>query len=160
MHRLGIVSTALLVCASACGTHRPNLAPQIAELRVKTGAPPRSAIRAAALQLANSGFLIVDIDSVAGLRAEREHESGVLGNTVACRTASVPGLRASITPTLIIEVAAQQRPDGGSELLLASRVHTFYLRLTADPARPSNDSDCRSTGVVERQLAEFLTGAV
>ena len=160
MDRLGIVSTALLLCGSACGTRRPYLASQTAELRVQTGAPPRSAIRAAAQQLTNSGFLILAIDSSTGLRAEREDESGMLGSTVACRTMSVPGLRAAITPTLVVELAVQTRPDGGSELLLASHVHTYYLRLTADPARPSSDSDCRSTGVVERQLAQFLTGTL
>jgi hypothetical protein len=106
----------------------------VAELRLQTGAPPRAVIRAAALRFTSSGFLILAIDSAAGLRAEREHEPGVLGNTVTCGTASVPCFRAAITPTPIIEVAAQPRPDGGSELLLASHVRTYYLRLSADPA--------------------------
>jgi hypothetical protein len=160
MYRLGFVSIALVLVADGCGTANRALdAPAPGVVRLQSGAPPRSVIRAAAERLVESGFLVTAIDSSSRLRAEREQRPGELGNTVACRTASTPRGRASVTPTLIIDLAAEPRRDGGSELVLASRVHAFYLRLSADPGRPSSDSDCRSTGFVERRLAEFLIGA-
>ena len=141
----------------ACHSSRPAPAPTIATLHVTTSAPPREALHVAAEQLTHDGFMIVAVDSAAGLRAEREHRPGELGTSVACRVAENPAVRASLAPTLIINLAAEPRPNGGSELTLESRVRAVYLRLTAEPARPSSDSDCHSTGVVERLLAERLT---
>jgi hypothetical protein len=156
MSRLGVASSALLLLLSACSPARVEPAP-VGPIRVQTTTPPRSILRTAAQQLAAAGFLITAIDSTARLRAEREHHAGEFEGDLTCRSATTPAGRASVAPTLILDVAVQPRIDGGSELIVASRVHANYLRLTADPPRPSSDSDCRSTGAVEKQLAESLS---
>jgi hypothetical protein len=154
MPRLGVAVFALLVSAACRHT---NIAPaSTGTLRVRSVAPPRSVVRTAAQELTAVGFLITAIDSSTRLRAEREHPAGEFDGNLVCRSATTPAGRASVAPTLILELAAVPREGGGSELLVASRVHATYLRLTADPARPSSDSDCRSTGVAERHLAEKL----
>jgi hypothetical protein len=59
---------------------------------------------------------------------------------------------------MIIDLSVEPR-DAGSQLVVASHVNAAYLRLSAEPARPADSTDCRSTGVIERRLAERLTAS-
>jgi hypothetical protein len=160
MVRPGLVALALLATTSCRTSGRSAGAAPPPPVRVQSVAPPRNVIRAAAQQLTVAGFLVTSIDSSARLRAERAHRPGELDGTLTCRSAASPAARASIAPTLIIDLSAAPRDDGGSDLLMASRVHAFYLRLTAEAGRPANDTDCRSTGVVERELTQALVNAI
>jgi hypothetical protein len=156
MTRLGIVLSALLV-VSACRIRTPPLPTPYAPVRARAGAPPRRVIREAAEQLRTEGFLVIAIDSAAHLRAERELRPGQFEGALTCRTADTPASRASVAPTLIIDLAVQPRGDGGTEVVVASRVIAAYLRLTAEPARRRSDQDCSSTGAVERRLVQSLS---
>jgi hypothetical protein len=157
MQRL-VAVVPLLLAAGACRMGAPAAAPP-GPVRVQTSAPPRAVLRTAAERLTAAGFLVTAIDSSARLSAEREHRPGEFEGALVCRSAGSPAARLSVTPTLILDLTVQPRVEGGSELTVASRVHAAYLRLTADPVRPSSDSDCRSTGAVERNLAESLSAA-
>jgi hypothetical protein len=147
-------SLPLLVTACA-GIRAP--APEAPRpLRAQAAAPPRGVIRAATRELIAAGFLVTQIDTVAGLRAERQQRPGEFEGILTCRTAVTPQARAAVAPSMIIELSVQPRIDGGSEVVVASRVNAAYLRLAPEPPRPPSNEDCRSTGVVERKLVESL----
>ena len=107
--------------------------------------------------LGRSGFLVVRTDSLSRLRAEREHRAGEFGDALTCRDVSTRAARLAVVPTMIIDLAALPATGGGSELVATTRVNADYLRLSAAPARPSSDRDCRSTGAVERGLAARIS---
>jgi len=156
MSRVGVALSAL-VLLSACRPGASALTTASAPLRARTAAAPRLVLRTAAQELTAAGFLITAIDSSARLRAEREHRPGEFGGALVCRSAATPAARAGVAPTMILDLTVEPRVGGGSELTVASHVHAAYLRLTAEPGRPSSDSDCHSTGVVERHLAATLS---
>jgi hypothetical protein len=146
---------AVLMVAGGCSVHTTSTPAAALPVRALSAASPRLVIRNAARELAAAGFVVTAIDSAATLRAEREHPPGEFEGMLTCRTADTPDHAASIAPTMIIDLAVQPHGDG-SELVVASRVNTAYLRLSAAPSRPTDDRDCRSTGVIEHRLAERL----
>ncbi|HEX4934753.1 MAG TPA: hypothetical protein VFV33_16300 [Gemmatimonadaceae bacterium] len=119
---------------------------------------PRLLIRRAATELTAAGFVVTAIDSSSALRAERELPPGEFDGTLTCQSADTRERTAAIAPTMIIDLVVQPR-DVGSDLVVASRVNAAYLRLSAEPARPSDSRDCRSTGLIERKLADRLADA-
>lgn len=158
--RLPAVLAVALFASAACARSHANddVAPTL--LRLTFGAPPRAVIRAAAQQLTAAGYLVTMIDSVSHLRAEREQRPGELDATLTCHAVSNPAVMRSLVPTMILDLATEQRADGRTDLTMEARVRATYMRLTAEPARPSNFSDCRSSGQLERQLTDLLTAAI
>jgi hypothetical protein len=152
------VALALPVLMAGCLSARSTVAGPAAPVRLSLEAGPRAVIRSAAQQLTAAGFLVTAIDSSATLRAEREPRPGEFDGLLTCRTAQSPEQRAGLAPKMIIDLAVHPAPDIGSVLVVASRVRTSYLRLTAAPAREHSDQDCRSTGVIEQRLVDRLTG--
>lgn len=153
-----VTGPALVLFLAGCGVHTsPSPAAPVA-VRAVTAAAPRLVIRRAARELTAEGFVVTATDSSSTLRAEREHPPGEFEGALTCRTGDTPDRAASIAPTMIIDLSVEPR-DEGSELVVASRVNAAYLRLSAEPARPADSSDCRSTGVIERRLAQRLTAS-
>lgn len=152
------IGPALVLVLGGCGVHTTPSPVAPVEVRAVTAAPPRLVIRRAARALTAEGFVVTATDSSSTLRAEREHPPGEFEGALTCRTGGTPDRAASIAPTMIIDLSVEPR-DKGSELVVASRVNAAYLRLSAEPARPADSTDCRSTGVIERRLAEWLTAS-
>lgn len=147
-----------LFAVVGCGPHTAPMPAAPLPVRALSPAPPRLVIRHAVRELAAAGFVVTAIDSASALRAEREHPPGEFEGTLTCRTADTRDRAATILPTMIIDLAVQPH-DGGSELVVASRVNAAYLRLSAAPTRPTDGSDCQSTGVIEHRLAERLAAS-
>ena len=150
--------TLALCVLAACGVHTAPAPAAPLPVHALSAAPPRLVIRHAAKELAAAGFVVIAIDSTSTLRAEREHPPGEFEGTLTCRTGDTPDRAATIAPKMIIDLAVHPR-DGGSELVVASRVNASYLRLSAAPARPVDGGDCQSTGVIEHRLVERLTAS-
>jgi hypothetical protein len=157
MLRQAVCASALLAATACMVAHRsPSPAPSA--LHGLSASSPPGVLRTAARELVAAGFVVIQSDSVARLRAEREHPPGELEGTLTCRSATTPKGLVTIAPTMILDLSVQPRSDGGSELLLASRVSTAYLRLAGDAPPRATEDDCRSTGSVERRLLESLAG--
>lgn len=153
------IGPALVLFLAGCVVQHSAPSPAApVEVRAVTAAAPRLVIRRAARELTAAGFVVTAIDSSSALRAEREHPPGEFEGTLTCRTGDTPDRAASIAPTMIIDLSVEPR-DAGSQLVVASHVNAAYLRLSAEPARPADSTDCRSTGVIERRLAERLTAS-
>lgn len=154
------VLAAAVFAYAACARSHPDdgVAPTL--LRLTFGAPARTVIRAAAEQLTAAGFLVTTTDSLSHLRAEREQRPGELDATLTCHAVSNPAVMRSLVPTMIIDLATEPRADGRTDLTMQARVRATYMRLTAEPARPSNFSDCHSSGLLERQLTDLLTAVI
>ncbi len=153
---IGALAAAVLLCGGCHHVRSTGDADPIL-LRLTLNAPPRMVVRTAAERLNTSGFLVTAIDSVTGLRAEREQRPGELDETMSCQEVVNPAVLRSLVPTMIVDLSARPLPGGRTELSIAARVRAMYMRLTAEPARPANYSDCRSSGELERQLSELLT---
>lgn len=159
IRRSAVLVAAFFAFVACARTHADDdVAPSL--LRLTFGAPPRTVIRAAAEQLTAAGFLVTTTDSLSHLRAEREQRPGELDATLTCHAVSNPAVMRSLVPTMIVDLATEQRPDGRTDLTMEARVRATYMRLTAEPARPSNFSDCRSSGQLERQLTDLLKAVI
>jgi hypothetical protein len=155
MLRHAVSASALLAVTACMAAHQSPPSAPTAMRGLSTSSPP-GVLRTAARELVAAGFVVTQSDSVARLRAEREHPPGELEGRLTCRSGLTPKGRAVIAPTMILDLSVLPRSEGGSELLVASRVSTAYLRLAADPPRRATEDDCRSTGNLERRLLESL----
>ena len=111
----------------------------------------------AAVALVTAGFQVTQADSL-GMELTASRSSLANGNEefVICQLPRNSGAAANRATTLRIAFSAKPA-DGGSDLVVASRVTTSYPGYDGTPmAMPTNESDCISNGTMERRLADAL----
>jgi len=148
MYRMLIA--AMVVLVSGCLTS-PIVAPSPVEFHAGKAAP--QAIQIAALALASAGFRVAQADSLGtALTANRWATHNGNEDYVRCRYPKGSDAAANRATTLFITLRA--KPDTmGSDVTIGGRVTTTYpgYQGTAMAIAP-NDTDCVSTGAIERQL--------
>lgn len=140
-----------------CTRPAPLVPPQPA--RLTTARPVAESIRLAARALIEAGFEVTTADEASGVltaRLVRSPENH--GTALACsyERTSAPGRGGRSTYT----VSLVARPVGSvSEVTIAPRVVTEYSQLPRlmGAQFPESETDCVSSGEIERRLAAALT---
>jgi hypothetical protein len=152
MYRTLIV--ALVVLATGC-LSSPIVAPSPVAFHAPQ--PPAQATQIAALALASAGFRVFQRDSVGtALTANRWASHNGNEDYVRCRYPKGSDAAANRATTLLITFTAM--PDtAGSSVRIGGRVTTTYPGYQGTAMQiATNDTDCVSNGVIERQLEQAL----
>lgn len=140
-----------VIAVAACV--QPVTAPKPTTLHVTR--PAADVVRLAARTLTSDGFEITTSDGTTGvLTAKLARSAADLDSLVKCgyRTGSMAGAMAHAT--LSVHVSASPSA-GGSDVVVGSAVHV--VREQPPLGSVESDTDCASSGLIERQIAAVLT---
>jgi len=154
-----LLLSALAVTAFACVQPAPIQAP--APVQLQSSRAPATVVTAAAQHLVAQGFDIVTSDATAGLLTARRTQSPQLwASAIRCRfgTNTLAHSRGNATYTVTVTAAPA---TAGTSVTVQGRVRMSYQNIpgiSAGMTAPDSDTDCGSTGVVEQQLAQAISG--
>jgi hypothetical protein len=143
-----------LVLSVSCAPPAPT---PIAPTQLHSGRTPTEAVQVATRELVAQGFEVSVSDAAAGtVVVKRVRSPDAQGDDITCRYAhgSMAGRGAEATMTVNVSAKAG---SSGSDVVLTSLVRTDFSRMPGIFAQQaSNDTDCVSSGLVEKQLADAL----
>ena len=153
MHRLSIAALGVLAAGCIEPTAR---APEPVSLHVSDA--PRDVVQRAAVALTSAGFRVAQTDEV-GNDISASRRSSANGNEPFVTCNNVPrdsGAAANRETTIMIDFSAKPT-GGGSDVTIRSNVRTAYPGFDGTPMQmATSDSDCVSTGLMERRLADSI----
>ena len=117
-------------------------------------------VQVASQELKSAGFEISVSDSTAGsISAKRVREKRGNFDYIACKFAENSLAEQNLVSTLTVNVSASASGDA-SDVQVRGTVLASYPGLEESPlARSDSQTDCASTGVIERQVAAALSKA-
>ena len=153
MHRLSVAALGIL--AAGCIARTVLRAPEPVNLHVSDA--PRAVIQRAAVALTSAGFRVAQTDSVGSvLGASRRSRPNGNEPFVTCNMPRNSGAAANRETTITIDFSARPA-SGGTDVTIRSNVRTTYPGFDGTPMQmATSDSDCVSTGLMERRLAESI----
>ncbi|HUQ83393.1 MAG TPA: hypothetical protein VM076_19720 [Gemmatimonadaceae bacterium] len=125
---------------------------------LKTSRSKGDVIQVASRELTAAGFEIAASDTVAGtLSARRTREKRGNYDYITCKFAENSLAETNLESVLTVTVSASGT-GAASDVRIGSSVLAKYPNLEGTPLpRSDSQSDCTSTGTIERQLATALT---
>lgn len=148
--RACLLSIALFLVGCVPSSSPP---PQAEPVSVRTTRSKPDVVQVATRELTSAGFEISGADTVAGtVTAKRQREKRGNFDYVTCRFAENSLAELNLESTLTVTVAAT-----GSTVDIRSSVLAAYPGLESSPLpRSESQTDCASTGVIEKKLAAAL----
>lgn len=135
---------------SACVSSAP---PQAEPVSLRSTRSKAEVVQIATRELTAAGFTIAASDTAAGtVTAKREREKRGNFDYITCKFAENSLAETNLMSTVTVTVAAT-----GSNVDIRSSVLAAYPNLEDSPLpRSESQTDCASTGVIEKKLAAAL----
>ena len=149
------ISAAAILLVSACVPAAPE---QLAPVSVRSSHSRADIVRIASRELTSAGFEISGSDTTAGsVTGKRTRERRGNFDYIACKFAENSLAETNLVSTLTVTVAAA--PSGeASDVQIRGSVLATYPGLEDTPLpRSESQTDCASTGAIERQIAAALS---
>lgn len=148
-----------IVCASACTQTPP---PQAEPVAVRSPRSKADIVQVARRELTAAGFEITAADTTTGsLTAKRTREKRGNFDYITCKFAENSLAETNLVSTLTVTVSPVGTTSAGaSDVRVQASVLATYPGLEDTPlARSDSQTDCASTGVIEKQVASALERA-
>lgn len=151
LHRVIIVA---VLAGAACV---PAPLEQAAPVELKSSRPRADVVQVASRTLTGAGFEIAASDTAAGtLSAKRTREKRGNYDYITCRFAENSLAETNLESTLTVTVTASGTGTS-SDVRITTAVLAKYPGLEGSPLpRSESQTDCASTGAIERQLAAAI----
>lgn len=158
MSAAGHASAWVLCCGTLAGIG-PCLSPptSLGPTRLTSSRPPSEVIATATRVLESAGFQVSTSDVTAGsVVATRIRSPEQQGGDLACTFGRGSREATGGTATMTLRVTAQSAGHG-SQIVMTAHVRTAFPQLASNdsPSR-SNDTDCVSTGAIEKRIADAM----
>ena len=136
---------------SIAGCMKAPLAPAPEQLHVDKS--PEAIVRAAASEFTAAGFQISQSDTTAGtVVARKAGTPDTQSADITCKYQRGSPYGRLAQTTLVVTVSAK-RAAGGSDVVIGSLVHTDFSALPGAFNHAPNDTDCVSSGAIEKRIA-------
>lgn len=146
------LSTFVLLSAAGCMKAPPAPAPE--QLHVDKS--PGEIVRAAVSEFTAAGFQISQSDTAAGTVVARKTGSPDTRTAeIACKYQRGSPYGRLAQATLVLALSAKPSTTG-SDVVITSVVHTDFSALPGAFNHAPNDTDCVSSGAVEKRIAAAL----
>ena len=144
-----------LLLAVACVPPPPE---QLAPVTTRSTRSRADIVRVATQELRSAGFEISASDSTTGsVSAKRTREKRGNFDYIACKFAENSLAEQNLESTLTVNVSVSGSGDA-SDVQIRGTVLASYPGLEESPlSRADSQTDCASTGVIERQIAAALS---
>ena len=152
--RLLVTVLSLATAATACST--PPLT-QPEPVTFKTARSRADVVQMATRELTSAGFEIAASDTAAGtLTAKRKRDRRANYDYITCKFAEASLAETNLVSTLTVTVSVTGA-GATSDVQVHGSVLATYPSLEASPlVRSDSQTDCVSTGAIERQIATAL----
>ena len=136
----------------------PNPPEQLAPISARSTRSRAEIVQVATRELTGAGFEISATDTTAGtVTAKRTREKRGNFDYITCKFAENSLAETNLVSTLTVTVSASTSGDA-SDVQIRGSVLATYPGLEDTPLpRSESQSDCASTGVIERQIASALS---
>ena len=133
---------------------------QLAPVSVRSARSRADIVRVATRELTSAGFEISTSDTTSGsVTAKRTRDKRGNFDYITCKFAENSLAETNLVSTLTITVAASPGSDS-SDVQIRGSVLATYPGLEDSPLpRSESQTDCASTGAIERQIAAALSRA-
>lgn len=146
MTKLSLLS---LLALAACMKAPPAPAPE--QLHVSRS--PAEVVRMATTEFTAAGFQIALSDSTAGtLLAQKAGTPDTQTADITCKYQRGSPYGRLARATLVVNLSAKPA-SSGSDVVIGSLVHTDFSALPGAFNHPPNDTDCVSSGAIEKRIA-------
>jgi hypothetical protein len=148
-------SLAVFALALSSGCMKAPPPPQPTQLHVAR--PPAEVVRTATRELTQAGFQIDSSDANTGtVVAHRTRTPQEHGGDVTCKYQQGSLFATRAQSTLATAVTARPGASGGSDVGVTSIVHMDFSNMPGQFRAKPNDTDCVSSGVIEKRLVAAL----
>ena len=148
----------VVIAALASAACVPSPPEQLAPVTTRSTRSRSDIVRVATQELRSAGFEISTSDSVAGsISAKRVREKRGNFDYIACKFAENSLAEQNLVSTLTVNVLASGSGDS-TNVQIRGIVLASYPGLEESPlARADSQTDCASTGAIERQISAALS---
>jgi hypothetical protein len=150
------VTPALALATIVGGCTPPKPAP-LAPTALHSTHRPADVAQIAARELAAANFELTTSDATNGLVVGRRTSAAAeLGDAISCNFKPGSPYASATQTTFTLTVSARPASDG-SDIQITSRVHADYTNVPPIfGKRLPSDTDCASSGIVERRIADAI----